>query len=616
MTKLLNFPRTALAVAIPLLFATGCNKESAINQPAANVESTNNAFGKRYVGVDIGTTPKDTLNLINQRQQGNISFEQVIPPEQRKNKVLSHGSTGITLDGSVIPGSGYQKLISAGDPVGDNKFGDIVNSAGDALFISNYIEFTSLTTVDDRLFSLTQFESIPGGMYLMELNQDPESGSLSPISAKPLDFSAVNGGYNHCAAMVSPWNTHIASEEYEPDMLARNPDTGEIDSWYNPIDQYHTDLSLPEINPYWYGWAVEVAIGIDGATEQATSTIEKHYALGRMSKEIAYVMPDQKTVYITDDGTNGGLFLFVADEPADLSSGNLYAMHWNQTSSGSADDAGIGAAKLEWLSMGHSSNSQVSSLLSGENATAFSDMFSYQEPVEGQCAEGYKSINHKGTQECLKLNVGADLAASRLESRRYAAYIGATVEMRKEEGFTYNPHNHKAYMALAEINKGMLKHDKNDVGGGNHVNVDLNDCGGVYELSFGVNEDMGSEYIATSIKGVLSGKPIEKDGRTQCDIDGVAGPDNVAYIGYDTLLITEDTDLHENNFVWAYDLKDDELTRIFSAPLGAENTGVYMFNDVNGFSYITNAVQHPAGEKASPSKGNEAEIGYWVIPTK
>lgn len=34
-------------------------------------------------------------------------------------------------------------------------------------------------------------------------------------------------------------------------------------------------------------------------------------------------MPDNKTVYITDDGTNVGFFKFVADKPKDLSSGGL-----------------------------------------------------------------------------------------------------------------------------------------------------------------------------------------------------------------------------------------------------------------------------------------------------
>ncbi len=98
---------------------------------------------------------------------------------------------------------------------------------------------------------------------------------------------------------------------------------------------------------------------------------------------------------------------------------------------------------------------------------------------------------------------------------------------------------------------------------------------------------------------------------SSCSVDGLAGPDNVAYVGYDTLIITEDTGYHDNNFVWAYNLQSKALTRILSAPSGAENTGPYMFNQINGFAYITNVVQHPAGESVDPSAGNEAELGYF-----
>ncbi len=35
-------------------------------------------------------------------------------------------------------------------------------------------------------------------------------------------------------------------------------------------------------------------------------TLQKHYLLGRIAIELAYVMPDRRTVYTTDDGTNVG----------------------------------------------------------------------------------------------------------------------------------------------------------------------------------------------------------------------------------------------------------------------------------------------------------------------
>jgi hypothetical protein len=35
-------------------------------------------------------------------------------------------------------------------------------------------------------------------------------------------------------------------------------------------------------------------------------------------------MPDLRTVYATDDGTNVGFYKFVADKPEDLSSGGCH----------------------------------------------------------------------------------------------------------------------------------------------------------------------------------------------------------------------------------------------------------------------------------------------------
>ncbi|ATB58409.1 Protein of unknown function DUF839 [Xanthomonas citri pv. fuscans] len=55
-----------------------------------------------------------------------------------------------------------------------------------------------------------------------------------------------------------------------------------------------------------------------------TGSVRKHYCLGRISHELVQVMPDQRTVLMGDDATNGGLFMFIADRKADLSAGTLY----------------------------------------------------------------------------------------------------------------------------------------------------------------------------------------------------------------------------------------------------------------------------------------------------
>lgn len=50
-----------------------------------------------------------------------------------------------------------------------------------------------------------------------------------------------------------------------------------------------------------------------------------------MAIELPYVMPDKKTVYITDDGDNTMLGMYVASEAGDLSCGSLYAAKFIQT---------------------------------------------------------------------------------------------------------------------------------------------------------------------------------------------------------------------------------------------------------------------------------------------
>lgn len=57
------------------------------------------------------------------------------------------------------------------------------------------------------------------------------------------------------------------------------------------------------------------------------------------------VLPDKRTVYTTDDGTNCGFFMFKADRQADLSSGKLYAAKLTQQ--GLADNF-----EVSWILLG------------------------------------------------------------------------------------------------------------------------------------------------------------------------------------------------------------------------------------------------------------------------
>src|SRR5690606_40053464 len=73
-------------------------------------------------------------------------------------------------------------------------------------------------------------------------------------------------------------------------------------------------------NPYDYGYIVEIT-----EPTAAAPVPVKHFTLGRSAHENPIIMPDEKTVYLTDDGGFKAFYKFVADTAGDLSAGTVYA---------------------------------------------------------------------------------------------------------------------------------------------------------------------------------------------------------------------------------------------------------------------------------------------------
>ena len=65
------------------------------------------------------------------------------------------------------------------------------------------------------------WSKLPATMGLAKLDQDKRTGALAVTDYNPISFAKVNGGWIHCAASLSPWNTHLSAEEYEPDAKTR-----------------------------------------------------------------------------------------------------------------------------------------------------------------------------------------------------------------------------------------------------------------------------------------------------------------------------------------------------------------------------------------------------------
>ena len=148
--------------------------------------------------------------------------------------------------------------------------------------------------------------------------------------------SGITLGSRIHVGSVTPWGTLLGSEEYEPEarLLQDYETIGEMQeasSWkasqytnhMKYFGKYFNDIDVPMIRdyikPYMYGFPTEVTVAEDGSY-----TAVKHMSMGRLAIELPYVMPDQKTAFITDDGTNVLFAMYKADNAGRLA--GLHAM--------------------------------------------------------------------------------------------------------------------------------------------------------------------------------------------------------------------------------------------------------------------------------------------------
>jgi len=570
--------------------------------------------------------------------KGSLLFsEQVQTATSDTDKRAALGISKAKVNGADV-NLGYHTELRSRAKLGSSVYGRLVAKDGSPLtnadqseVISPSNDFSSILPVGDKLWEITHFETVPAAMYLQELKQGSD-GNLSAVSTKPVDFSGVDGLWTPCAGSVSPWGTHLGSEEYPPD--ARPVETAATISdfkndeikqmlryWKVDAATATADQARAVFHPYNYGYAVEISVDAAG-----TTSVKKHYAVGRRALELAYVMPDKKTVYLTDDGTNDIFSMFVADTPGDLSAGTLYAAQWTQTSPAGEPH---GAAKISWVNLGHATDAELGPLVA---TTKFSDLFDVATPNAAApfCPDGFTSVNTDSVAklECLKLKPGKEMLASRFETRRYAALKGATSEFRKNEGMTFDADTHTLFISYSELNNGTQAGNARDLGGPDHIKLAQNDCGAVFALDVGTDSALGSDFVVRSASALVEGISLKAPDGTPypsgspyygntCDVAGIANPDNLTFLpGYNTLIIGEDSgDGHQNDAAWAYNTSTRTLTRIFSTPYGSETTGAYWYPSINGYGYLKMQVQHPYGESdkdkvPADSSERESYTGY------
>ncbi len=501
----------------------------------------------------------------------------------------------------AAPGSLAAPAPAAGKPDGEAG-GE--PGANPLMLVTHFEYHTEAPNEDPARPELEMYRRLPMVMNLSLIDQDPDSGALEARKIVNVDFAATHGLWTPCAGSLSPWGTHLGSEEYEPD--ARTYETVPLE----PMNAYLGTLGkLPQdggANPYNYGHIVEVTAHPDGSSQPV-----KHYGMGRLAFELADVMPDARTAYVGDDGDDVVRIMFVADKANDLSAGTLYAAQWVQQ----GDDP-FGAASLRWIRLGHASDAEIEAVI--KSGILFSDIFDAVS-ADAYRAEPAKYGGHRpvfvdtGTGggdaklEYLKLKPGREKAAAFLETRRYAGYLGATTEFTKMEGQTHNAADKTLYTVISYARPPMVEgtngeRPRDDIRL-SAAKADLV-CGVVYASSMGGGASdtdgaaIASDWVARDMRALVHGRAKPKDQKVgpydKCDTDMVANPDNIKFSeAMRTLFIGEDSGNHLNNFTWAYNVDTERLSRIFSAPIGAENTGLQAVDDINGHAYIMTNVQHP-----------------------
>ena len=180
-----------------------------------------------------------------------------------------------------------------------------------------------------------------GGMTVFTVYKDPISDQWNVVDDskgkyRSVDFSHVGGTLANCGGFQTMWGTVLTAEEwiYNSNAAIYRDGSGITDTTDFLVKTFNGAPLNQKIKKFEnYDWMVEV----DVANAKA---IRKNYNMGRYGHEGGTLLPDGKTVFLTDDYVPGYIYKFVARQSFDLSEGQLYVYKQNKN--------GIGG---QWLKM-------------------------------------------------------------------------------------------------------------------------------------------------------------------------------------------------------------------------------------------------------------------------
>lgn len=443
----------------------------------------------------------------------------------------------------------YQVLATGGQSTtNDRELGVVYDPDGEPLTKPTNPDanvFVQTSENDGYLF--TNWETKPGMVSRIRLSRAGTGEDWSVHEMENVDMRPVEGTWRNCFGTRSPWGTPLSAEELYYDVTERwnSPIAG---SGVRQLEQYLGHYP----NPYRYGYIVEFQ-----EPASTSPTPVKHFTLGRCSHENAVVMPDERTVYLSDDGTGTVFFKFVADTPGDLSAGTLSAARATQTMGEAVDEIGF---DIEWLELASASNDEIEAWVA-----------EYDDITDDDYQVGESNyITEREIQEWVTGDADDDRVAF-LESRKAAEAVGATAEFRKMEGVNCREGaepGDSLYLAMSAVTHTM-------VDGTGDIATPRNKYGAVYRM------ELDSQYDVDHMEPVITGgpeanvcggcpydaKPDASDTCANCSYNPtnedstsrrlatentVANPDNVVVLQDGRVIIGEDTSIHDNDMVWVY----------------------------------------------------------------
>ncbi len=460
-----------------------------------------------------------------------------------------------------VSGGSYVTLAKAGDALGDGTIlGGVYDTSGNLMYVSNAPDFNGfIPRGANSAYLYTGWEGAgrdgAGAVSRLPLSRVNGAWQADLAGASMLDLSSIDGGQVLCSGVVTPWGTPLLAEEnfFYNSAVWNHPNQYDADE--EPGYKGGNDITFIKpknmmqylghmANPYRYGYLFEIN---DAASADNISMV-KHYATGRLSHETAAIMPDARTLYMSDDdsakyndktyntASGGVLFKFVADVKGDLSVGTLYAAKLTQDDTPDPNKAGF---DVDWVELGHANNAEIEAWIAEYDGVTTDDY------VEGQSSY----ISNVDIMNWAEGKAGSDLDGDGtvgsypddrpafLESRRAAAALGATNEWDKLEGATAV--GNKVFIAASALSWTMDKSwgqpdwatGARDESVGGAIALNKEDCGGVYVA----NTD--SDYNMTRLDPYMIGETI---GDGSCNMDRPAHPDNILAMPDGSLLIGED----------------------------------------------------------------------------